>query len=434
MKIIYLVHQYFPRHVGGTEMYVRGLARRARECGHDPLVVTHVESSDTRPSRMHLTCFEDMPVVEILSNYSQSSRPGRDEYADPRVGDLLEALLREQSPDLVHVAHTMKLGATSMRRCEKLGIPMIVTLCDFWFICPRHTLLRSDGQCCAGPTHARDCLHCMRATHPESSFRVYTQAAAMLARPWHRLVHWHDLAKRPTYLRRRLLASRRIIALSAFAMRMHIANGIPESRITLLPHGLEALPGHTVPDSPPERLHIVFIGSLVPHKGAHVLLAALSKIPQAPLRCSIYGAVRPDDPYNRQLLDLAAKDRRITLAGTFPPEDLWNVLDSASILALPALWYENAPLVVKAALHRGIPVLASALGSLTDQIQHGRNGWLCPAGDADAIAGMLAVLADQPGQCRFPPSPDAGMDTHARHVFSLYGKEIHAHEPSPVSG
>jgi glycosyltransferase involved in cell wall biosynthesis len=422
VKIVYLVHQYFPRHVGGTEMYVRGLVRRGARKGHDPLVVTAVEDASADLPRLQRASVDGLPVIEIHVDYSRSARPGRDEYANRRVGDLLESVLRAEKPDLVHVAHGMKLGADGMRRCEKLGIPMIATLCDFWFICPRHTLLRQDGQCCTGPASTLACWRCMQVTHPESAFRVYAEHNIVF-RAWHRLRHWHDLTRRPDYLRRRLLACRQIIALSDFAMRMHVANGIPPSRLTVLPHGLEELPGHAPPDHPPDPLHIVFIGSLVPHKGVHVLLAALSKIPQARLRCSIYGALRPDDPYCRQLQELTVRDGRVVLAGTFPPEDIWKVLDGASLLAMPALWYENEPLVVKAALHRGIPVLASALGSLTDQIRHGMNGWLCRAGDTDAMAELLAGLAQQPEKCRCPPVLDAGMDAHAQHVFALYEQE-----------
>ena len=423
LKIIYLVHQYFPRHVGGTEIYLRGLARRARHHGHDPLVVTYVESATIDPPHTLRVSVDGLPVIEIHANYSQAVRPGRDEYANLQLGDLLEAVLRDERPDLVHVVHAMKLSADGMHRCEKLGIPMVVTLCDFWFICPRHTLLRQDGQCCTGPADTLACLRCMQATHPESAFPGYESRNAA-GRVWQRLLHWRDLARRPAYLRRRLLACRQIIALSAFAMRMYVSNGIPPSRITVLPHGLDELPDRAPPVRPPELLHIVFIGSLMPHKGAHVLLAALRKIPQARLRCSIYGALRPDDPYCRQLQELAEGDDRIVLSGTFPPEDIWKVLEDASLLALPALWYENEPLVVKAALHRGIPVLASALGSLTDQITHGRNGWLFRAGDTDAIAELLDGLARQPEKCRCPPVPDVGMDTHAQHVFALYEQEI----------
>jgi len=428
MKIIYLVHQYFPHHLGGTELYVRGLARRAALCEHDPLIITYVESAHKGSPHALPTRVDDLPVIEIHNNYSQACRPGRDEYADPVQGDLLESIFQDKRPDLVHIAHTMKLGAAAMQRCEKLGIPMIATLCDFWFICPRHTLLRPDGQCCKGPARALDCLHCMQATHRESNFRIYRKKSAALGRSWFRIRHWLDLAQRPAYLRHRLLACRQIIALSAFAKRMYVTNGIPQSRITVLPHGLEELPTHPGPSSPPDYLHIVFIGSLVPHKGVHVLLAALQKIPKARLRCSIYGAVHADDHYHQQLMDLASQDSRIKLAGTFPPEDLWQVLDSASLLVLPSLWYENEPLVVKAALHRGIPVLASELGSLVDQVKDGRSGWLLRAGDTQAIAEILDGLAKQPEQCRFPPTPDAGMDNHARHIFALYEKEVRDHE------
>jgi glycosyltransferase involved in cell wall biosynthesis len=423
MKILYLVHQFFPQHVGGTEMYVRGLAQRAQARGDSVCVLTHVDGAASAAASMRTTRVGTLDVIELHSNYSRSPRPGRDEYADPGNGALIARLLREQRPDIVHVAHTMKLGAEGMRHCEALGIPVVVTLCDYWFLCPRHTLLRSDGQLCEGPAHLNDCQRCLRDTHPEAMFQIYARPTGMLTAPLHRMLQRHDQTRRLPYLRARLLASRTIVALSEFTRQRFVAYGIPPEHIRVLPHGLEALPD-TPPAAAPPELHIVFIGSLVPHKGAHVLLEALRQLPGLPLRCTFYGALRDGDAYQDALRRDAEQDPRVVFAGLFPPEDIWRVLDEASVLALPSLWYENEPLVVKAALHRGVPVLTSALGSLAEQVRDGRDGWLLPPGDATALAQLLAQIATQPSAWRVQPTPDLGMDTHARHIFDLYERII----------
>lgn len=419
MRILYLVHQFFPRHVGGTEMYVRGLARRARAHGHEVCVLTHVDGASSEPASIRTTRVDQLEVIELHSNYSNSPRPGRDEYANPEAGALLARVLHEQRPDLLHVAHAMKLGAEGMRHCEALGIPVVVTLCDYWFLCPRHTLLRSDGQLCHGPSRIPDCSRCLRDTHPEAMFQLYASRRSLLTAPLHRMRQRLDLGNRLPYLRARLLASHAIIALSEFTRQRFVAYGIPPERIQVIPHGLEELPS-SPPAPAPAELHVIFIGSLVPHKGAHVLLEALRLVPDLTLRCTFYGALHDGDPYQQELRRKAALDPRVAFAGRFPPAEIWRVLDAASVLALPSLWYENEPLVVKAALQRGVPVLTSALGSLVEQVRDGRDGWLLPPGDAPALAARLVKIAAQATACRITPVPDPGMDAHARHIFDLY--------------
>jgi hypothetical protein len=49
--------------------------------------------------------------------------------------------------------------------CLDAGVPVVVTLCDFWFLCPRHTLLQPDGSVCPGPEPPRKCVPCVRDLH-----------------------------------------------------------------------------------------------------------------------------------------------------------------------------------------------------------------------------------------------------------------------------
>jgi glycosyltransferase involved in cell wall biosynthesis len=47
-------------------------------------------------------------------------------------------------------------------------------------------------------------------------------------------------------------------------------------------------------------------------------------------------------------------------------------------------------------LAMGRAVVASDLGQIGEVVRHGENGWLVPPGDADALAGGIARLLDDP--------------------------------------
>jgi glycosyltransferase involved in cell wall biosynthesis len=188
-------------------------------------------------------------------------------------------------------------------------------------------------------------------------------------------------------------------------------------------HGLDGeniASGQHVPAKP---ARIGYIGSLVEHKGVHILLEALALIPKVELQCKIYGAL-DDSGYVGRLRGLADKDNRVQLMGTFEPPRLTDVINSIDILALPSLWYENEPLVIKAALRAGVPTLCSDIGSLSGMIVDNVTGWLVrskdPAAWARSIQHALAVLPD----LNMKPVRIKTMEENANEILNIYAREI----------
>lgn len=418
MRIAYLTHQYFPRHVGGTEVYTRGLARRAKTAGHEVIVVTAHDpiSRDKALRGVRLSEFEGIPLAEIHYSLGTAPDPARYEHENPYAASKAGKVLRQFKPDIVHATHAMKLSGACLETCDALGAPFILTLCDFWFICPRHTLMKSGGELCGGPTDSAACSRCLHDTHgfPE------TEALKRVA------------LRRPLYLREKALKARRIFALSDFQKRMYVQNGFPEERIEKLGHGLEVTglkPGKKERSSIPR---ILFIGSLVEHKGLHVLLEALTLLEELPIECRIYGNANPRDAYADRIQKMAAADDRVRFMGNFPPEEMGSVLSGAAALALPSQWYENDPLVVKAALYAGVPVLCSDLGSLSEMVRHGDQGFLIPPNDAAAWArGIKKVLEDERMK-NLPGEKLKTMDEHAAEIFSIYHEELQKHHAGAI--
>src|SRR5687768_5097242 len=77
VRIVYLTHQFYPHSVGGVEVLTHGLARRARQRGHDVRVITYYESpsgsaADFGRSRRVVG---EIPVTEIHFNLSVAPIP-----------------------------------------------------------------------------------------------------------------------------------------------------------------------------------------------------------------------------------------------------------------------------------------------------------------------------------------------------------------------
>jgi glycosyltransferase involved in cell wall biosynthesis len=435
LKITYFTHQYLPRHIGGTEVYAHGLAVRAQRAGHSVRVISHVETSslDRSDYKAVRTEHDGIPVIELHHNLSQAADPARAEYDNPHIVELLRRELETDKPDLVHALHVMKLSGAALKLCYDLNLPVVLTLADYWPICPRHVLVRSNQQLCNGPAHDLDCLQCLHDTHGFAAGRtrklpvpflrgMSNLGSAILKRRVPRF--WRDIhaiRERPEFLQQMVERADRIIALSDFQKAMFVRNGYAAEKIQVLHHGLETAGLRAATSSATKELELVFIGSLVYHKGPHILLQAQARHPESKVRLRLYGDASGSNPYLESLKELAAADGRVKLMGTFPLDEMGRVLETAHVLAMPVLWYENEPLVVKAARYVGVPVLASNIGTLADSIQHDVNGWLLPPGDIEAWADAIAKLDPKP----LPPDASIkSMDQNADELLDMYQEII----------
>jgi glycosyltransferase involved in cell wall biosynthesis len=71
-------------------------------------------------------------------------------------------------------------------------------------------------------------------------------------------------------------------------------------------------------------------------------------------------------------------------------------MTSSDLLAVPSIWFENAPLVISQALRLGLPVLASRTGGLPEMVDAGVTGDLVEPGDAAAWTAVIEKLLRDP--------------------------------------
>jgi glycosyltransferase involved in cell wall biosynthesis len=77
------------------------------------------------------------------------------------------------------------------------------------------------------------------------------------------------------------------------------------------------------------------------------------------------------------------------------------MMQKASALIFPSICYEGSfPLTLVESLAVGLPVIASALGSVADVIRHERQGLLVPPGDQAALASAIERVACRPDDLR----------------------------------
>jgi hypothetical protein len=102
-----------------------------------------------------------IPVRRLHLNWHKAPDPFRSLYENAETEREVGRLLDEFRPDLVHVTSCETLSASVLRAAKLRKLPLVLSLTDFWFLCPRLTLLRADDRNCDGKTSPWACVKCL---------------------------------------------------------------------------------------------------------------------------------------------------------------------------------------------------------------------------------------------------------------------------------
>ncbi|HEX2582453.1 MAG TPA: glycosyltransferase family 4 protein [Dongiaceae bacterium] len=416
MKIALFVHCFFPGHFYGTETYTLQLAREYRRKGVDVEVITAIFPGEPRESEeITRYVYEDIPVTCIDKNYRPNTRI-KDTYYQPEIRPVLEKILREMRPDLIHVTHLINHTAALLEAADGLNIPLYATFTDFYGFCFNNKLEASDESLCAGPNARRtNCMACyIKAAGPNPATPALIRHASRfphlglaaraidLARkvpPLHRGPVdgiMEDLARRPDILGTLYASYREAAAPTRFMAGAYRRNGFQKPMRDIW-FGIDIA---RTPKPPRARAHrpvIGFIGQMAPHKGVDILITAFRRISQGTAQLKIYGPFDQDPSYVESLKTLAA-GHDVEFCGTFPSERIADIMRGIDLLAIPSRWYENSPLVLLNALATHTPVLISDVAGMTEFLEEGKNGFAFARGSSDDLERRLrAILADRDG-------------------------------------
>jgi glycosyltransferase involved in cell wall biosynthesis len=140
-------------------------------------------------------------------------------------------------------------------------------------------------------------------------------------------------------------------------------------------------------------VHLLYVGGLAPNKGVHVVLEALRGVTGA-VRMAIAGDEATHPVYASRLRHLA--DERVTFLGRLDRQQVWQAMADADAVVVPSLWHETFCLVAHEALAAGAPVIASAMGALTEAVRNGVDGLLLAPGDVEAWRRAIQRCVDEP--------------------------------------
>jgi glycosyltransferase involved in cell wall biosynthesis len=288
----------------------------------------------------------------VIAEYPRVLQPPRHLLFD-RLGDFAYSTVRRlpsvrsDDYDLVHAHQALPDGALAQRLAADLGVPVVVTV------------------------HGADVYQHLR------------MGGAVERR-----------------VRQVLGGADAVMANSSIVARL-LRDVVAPEKLTVVLNGTTGLATRVEPASdylPGDPL-VLTVGRLIERKGTADLIAAIGELRRAGRR--IHLAIVGDGPLRQALEERAAAEGvagAVHFIGRMEHAGVLALMARAQLFAMPS-WNEAFGLVYTEAMAQGTPVLALRGEGPEDFIDHGLSGgWLVPAHDPDAIAGVIAGVLDDPDQ------------------------------------
>lgn len=188
----------------------------------------------------------------------------------------------------------------------------------------------------------------------------------------------------------------RVVAVS-YGLKEMANRSFPDIHIEVIHNGIE-IPSFPLHDRDnPSRfgpIRLSCVARLIPRKGIHDLIDAVSRIPNGNLELQIIGT----GPAERDLRDRAKQhgiDRLVHFYGYQTPERVRELNAEADIFVLPT-WSEAFANVILEAMSVGLPVIASRVGGIPEAVVDGVTGLLVEPRDPVSLAEAIMRLSADP--------------------------------------
>lgn len=176
---------------------------------------------------------------------------------------------------------------------------------------------------------------------------------------------------------------------STVAKRSFVAMGVRESKVHVIPYGarLKSFDRAAGPD--PDRFDVLFAGHVSLRKGIPYLLEAFARVRHPNKQLTIVGSVHESIRELLARLPIAS----VTFTGSLPQQLLAQKMGLSHVMVLPSV-EEGLALVQGQAMASGCPVIATPETGSEDLFTNGREGFIVPGRDVDALAERMQQLAD----------------------------------------
>ena len=362
MKFCMVTTFYPPYYFGGDAVYVQQLSNALAERGHEVHVI-HCRDAFGISGQQPRAGLATPPGVQVHSLHGPGTWPSPlVTHQTGRLGfkrKTVSRIFAGNDFDVVHFHNISLAGGLEAFAMAPRAVKLL-TLHDYWLICPTHVMFRNGREACT----RSDCLRCQLVHRRPPQFWRLGGA-----------------------VRRAIRHLDRVLAGSQFAIDLHRERGLdlPAKVLPLFTQPVEPAAGVTNPGGRP---YYLFAGRLVNLKGLQDAIPYFRSRPDVDLL--IAGAGEFGDALRAQ----AAGAANIRFLGHRSSAELGALYQNAVATLVPSLAYEISPMVLGESWAYGTPVVSRRIGALGELVPKAGGG-LC-FDDTTAMNAILDRLVQNP--------------------------------------
>jgi glycosyltransferase involved in cell wall biosynthesis len=402
MRLLLAVHGFPPIQNSGGERAAERIAYWMTAQGHDIEVFT-IGRLDSSKTWVESIPQDGMIIHRLNFDIQSGENPFRNTYDNPVVGEALRGILDSRQFDLVHLVSGYLFAGQVVYTAREYGLPVVLTLTEYYYLCHRLNLMHADSSLCSGPESDEKCARCI--LEEKRRFRpIRRNTPALMDAYWSLTKNFGLLQTQTSQVRVRREALRRVldavdlvICPSHFIIEKYAEFGVDTSKFVFIQHGLNKLEFKPLqPASTDERcLRIGYTGQIKIHKGVDLLVEAAIEMLKAgdDIQVQLWGRADDQEGYASNLMLRTRPYPAIQWRGSFDGERVWDVLAGMDVLVVPSRCYENCPTVILEAYKMGIPVVATGIGGMAELAQMD-GGLTFRLNDTEDLRAQLEKLRD----------------------------------------
>lgn len=346
---ILLIHNFY-KYTGGEDIYVKRLFALLSK-KHNVYLYAKNNKLPT------------LPKSKILINMFQNNSL---EFE-------LNHVITKFKPDIAHFHNVYPLiSPQAYIICHKYKIPIVQTIHNYRFMCPKSILFR-NGEVC------ELCVE-KKFFYPSIIHKCY-QDSVIASGAMASSIYYFKKRNAFDYIDLFLFPSH-------FTRDYYIQHlGLPTARTEIVPYYIES--GITIKNGVKilQEKYFLFVGRLAEEKGIMPLLKLFATLPQYNL------VVIGDGPLRNQVSQYK-KYRNIIIKGFLQREKIFDYIQNALCVIIPSLWYEVLPMVLLESFSKGTPVIVPKLGSFPYLVKDVKTGLFFNPFDFNDIKRKIEKIYD----------------------------------------
>ncbi|HLE06356.1 MAG TPA: glycosyltransferase family 4 protein [Candidatus Nanoarchaeia archaeon] len=278
-------------------------------------------------------------------------------------------LFKKLRPDVINVHNFRELSFSVLKAAKQLGIPVIYSVFDYWFFCPKIDLVNDKGVCDG------NCASCV------SSERFGFLKSLLFS------------------IRKKVfngVSFDRVIALSDNSKSLMASHGLKKSDISVVHLPFSDLKASTSAKVNPNL--ILFLGWIHHRKGLLVLVKAVSKLVKKFPKIKLVAIGTPaSKSYEEQVKSFISENKLEKnidfIVGKKPLDEVKELIAKAGMIVIPEQWENMSPVLLIESMFNAKAIIASGVGGIPSFIKNGVSGLLVkPDSVADFSRGISLLL------------------------------------------